>query len=67
MERGLVNFEYTKLCFTVGGEATDPKPSKVYQSVRVSFIFKFFDIRMYDSFLKKKFLLTFSGWFKLLT
>ena len=50
-----MNFEYTKLCFTVGGEATDPKPSKVYQSVRVSFIFKFFDIRMYDSFLKKNF------------
>ena len=36
MERGLVNFNYTKLCFTVGGGATDPKPNKVYQSVRVS-------------------------------
>ena len=36
MERGLVNFEYTKLCFTVGGEATDSKPSKVFQCVRVS-------------------------------
>ena len=36
MERGLVNFEYTKLCFTVGGEATDARPNKIYQSVRVS-------------------------------
>ena len=36
MEQGLVNFHYTKLCFTVGGEATDPRPNKVYQSVRVS-------------------------------
>ena len=42
MERGLVNFEYTKLCFTVGGEATDSKPSKVFQSVRVSFLKKKF-------------------------
>ena len=37
-ERGLVNFEYTKLCFSVGGNATDPKPNKIYQSARVSFI-----------------------------
>ena len=36
MDQGLVNFQYTKLCFTVGGGATDPKPNKVYQSVRVS-------------------------------
>ena len=35
MDRGLVNFEYRKLCFTIGGEATDAKPNKVYQSVRV--------------------------------
>ena len=40
MERGLVNFPYTMLCFTVGGEATDPRPNKIYQSVRVSFKFK---------------------------
>ena len=47
MEQGLVNFEYTKLCFTVGGEATDSKPSKVFQSVRVSYDFYIFYLRMY--------------------
>ena len=45
MERGLVNFEYTKLCFTVGGEASDSKPSKVFQCVRVSSIFLFFIVK----------------------
>ena len=41
-----MNFEYTKLCFTVGGEATDSRPSKIYQCVRVSEIILYFDVQL---------------------
>ena len=36
MARGMVNFGHTKLVFVIGGEATDVKPGKVYQCLRVS-------------------------------
>ena len=34
--RGMTSFSHTKLLFVIGGEATDVKPGKVYQCLRVS-------------------------------
>ena len=36
MARNMVTFEYTKLAFVIGGEATNVQPSKVYLALRVS-------------------------------
>ena len=37
--QNMVGFTYTKLVFSIGGLATDCTPSKVYQTIRVSFNF----------------------------
>ena len=36
MEKGLVHFDFWKLCFSIGGDVDDRAPNKVYKSLRVS-------------------------------
>ena len=40
MEKGLVHFDFWKLCFSIGGDVDDRVPNKVYKSLRVSWKFR---------------------------